>query len=309
MQQTDVKRLFIVLGMHRSGTSALTRALKVFDIELGNNHIPAEPGVNAKGFWEDRDVYSLNVDMLRALAIRWDHTTPIRASDIQYLCLKSFFPRAQALLAARMDRHDRFGIKDPRLSRLLPFWQQVFASLDIQPHYLIALRHPASVAQSLAVRNRFSKEKSLALWLEYTIAALRHTRDSSRLIVDYDRVLHSPTSELRRIGQHWNLCLNDSELRHYSKDFLDHSLRHHLGSDQLRTFMEIGPLYKIFSVLQKAAADQVDIDRTDCCSQIDEWYGQIKPSHTSRTRHTLKRWIRAFAINHSVASTQAAAQH
>ncbi len=309
MQQTDVKRLFIVLGMHRSGTSALTRALKVFDIDLGNNHIPTEPGVNAKGFWEDRDIYTLNVDMLRALAIRWDHTTPIRPSDIQYLCLKPFFQRAQALLAARMGRYERFGIKDPRLSRLLPFWQHVFVSLDIQPHYLIALRHPASVAQSLAVRNHFRKEKSLALWLEYTMAALQHSRDTSRLVVDYDRMMHNPVSELRRIGQHWNLCLNDAELHHYSKDFLDQSLRHHQGSDPLRTFMEIGPLYKIFSVLQKAAVDQVDLDRADCCAQIDQWYRQIRPSHTSRARHTLKRWIRAVAINRSVAGKLAAMQH
>ena len=39
--------------MHRSGTSALTRALTALDIDIGNDFIPSIPAVNAKGFWED----------------------------------------------------------------------------------------------------------------------------------------------------------------------------------------------------------------------------------------------------------------
>ena len=61
------RRLIVVLGMHRSGTSAVTRGLKVLGIELGDLLIPANKEVNAKGFWEDMDLNALNVEMLDSL--------------------------------------------------------------------------------------------------------------------------------------------------------------------------------------------------------------------------------------------------
>ena len=48
-----------ILGMHRSGTSAITQAVKVLGFELSENLMPAKPD-NVKGFWEDWDVVNLN---------------------------------------------------------------------------------------------------------------------------------------------------------------------------------------------------------------------------------------------------------
>ena len=62
MSNTNKKqgRLIIVLGMHRSGTSAVTRGLQVVGASLGGNLYPAMAGVNEKGFWEDIELNSLD---------------------------------------------------------------------------------------------------------------------------------------------------------------------------------------------------------------------------------------------------------
>ena len=50
-------RLVLVLGMHRSGTSALARGLRVLGIALGDDLLPAHP-CNPKGFFEDAGLYA-----------------------------------------------------------------------------------------------------------------------------------------------------------------------------------------------------------------------------------------------------------
>ena len=64
------KRLIVVLGMHRSGTSLVTRAMRVLRAEAGSNLLPAADD-NPTGFWEDADVNKLNDDMLALVDGRW----------------------------------------------------------------------------------------------------------------------------------------------------------------------------------------------------------------------------------------------
>src|SRR5882724_9597278 len=58
------QRLIVVLGMHRSGTSAMTRALQAMGVELGSRLMPPVEGENDKGFWEDLELNALNIEVL-----------------------------------------------------------------------------------------------------------------------------------------------------------------------------------------------------------------------------------------------------
>ncbi len=70
MQKVENDRqLFFVLGMHRSGTSAVTRGLSALGINLGNNLMPPVPGINDKGFYEDRDIHALNIKIFKTLGV------------------------------------------------------------------------------------------------------------------------------------------------------------------------------------------------------------------------------------------------
>jgi len=222
----EPKMLVAVLGMHRSGTSAITRGLKVLGVELGERLLAPQVGSNEKGFWEDGDVTALNNELLAALGHDWQSITPIPEADLLGPAAQGFKLRAVQLLRDRYDRIACYGVKDPRMARLLPFWQSVFEHLGLQTKYVIACRNPMSVAQSLVKRNQFDMEKGYLLWLEHMLLCLRHTSGAQRVFVDYDQILSSPNEQLERVCRSLELPFMEDELREYSQDFLETSLRH-----------------------------------------------------------------------------------
>ena len=70
------KKIIVVFGMHRSGTSALTRGLQTMGVDLGDNLMPPVSGNNDKGFWEDLDINALNLEMLDFLNKEWHFPVP-----------------------------------------------------------------------------------------------------------------------------------------------------------------------------------------------------------------------------------------
>ena len=66
------KKIYIVLGMHRSGTSVFTRSLKIFNLNYGKDLAKPRKD-NPKGFFEDEDFFRINDKNLRNMGIFW-HT-------------------------------------------------------------------------------------------------------------------------------------------------------------------------------------------------------------------------------------------
>jgi len=66
-----MSRAIVVVGMHRSGTSAVARALAALSVYLGDNFLDAQPE-NPTGYWEDRGIVELNERVLKSLQLTWD---------------------------------------------------------------------------------------------------------------------------------------------------------------------------------------------------------------------------------------------
>ena len=58
-----------ILGVGRSGTSAIARAMQAVGIELGDNLRPGS-GKNPTGFFEDNDILKISKRLKRALGVR-----------------------------------------------------------------------------------------------------------------------------------------------------------------------------------------------------------------------------------------------
>ena len=110
----------------RSGTSAITRALQVLGVDLGNNLMAPLEDVNAKGFWEDLDFCALNIGALNALGSDWDHLASIGPNEVERLRENGYFTKAVELLNRKVGKSQVFGFKDPRVAKLLPFWKENF---------------------------------------------------------------------------------------------------------------------------------------------------------------------------------------
>ncbi|WP_082765878.1 glycosyltransferase [Azotobacter vinelandii] len=224
----EQKNIVVVLGMHRSGTSVITRGLQALGVQLGTRLMPAAPGNNEKGFWEDMDVNALNIELLAALGQDWHTLTPLLPEHLNPSVLDSFKLQAVQLLREKLSGVESFGLKDPRIARLLPFWTSIFAHLDVQVRYVVACRHPMSVARSLAKRDGFALEKAYQLWLEHMLASLAGTQNRPRVVVDYDLLMEEPAVQLQRIAQALDLEFDaDSQaFAEYKEEFLEEGLRH-----------------------------------------------------------------------------------
>src|SRR5438046_10404908 len=74
---TGRRRAFVVVGMHRSGTSAMTRTLSLLGAALPEHLMPAADS-NPAGHWEPQSVTNLNDEILQALDSEWDDVFAFR---------------------------------------------------------------------------------------------------------------------------------------------------------------------------------------------------------------------------------------
>ena len=109
------KRVFVVLGMSRSGTSAIARSMSAMGIDLGQKLIAANE-INPKGFFEDEEIlYDVNRGVANLLDNPWISTDlfarqPLEAN--KQLC--EYKKHALKLLKSRFSSTNNWGFKDPR---------------------------------------------------------------------------------------------------------------------------------------------------------------------------------------------------
>lgn len=192
-------QIVFILGMHRSGTSAITRALASLGAHTGTNLICANEH-NPHGYFEDLDFVRINNLLLEALGRKWHETIRINNDHLEDVMRSPYMDEAIEFLRGHMENHSLAVLKDPRLCLLAPFWLRVCEKAGVEPSFVLAIRNPKAVARSLFVRDIIPPAKSGWVWLDYTISALLGTANQKRMLVDYDLLLTQPADELHRIA-------------------------------------------------------------------------------------------------------------
>lgn len=191
---------YVVLGMHRSGTSAVTQLLSLAGAELPQNVMPGDE-YNAQGYFEPWRIATFNDERLRAAGSAWDDVFAYPCPPLPADAAADWRTRATALFEEEFAGRRHPLMKDPRVTVLLPFWRQVFDDLGLAARCVIPVRHPLAVAGSLARRDNFAVEKSVLLWSAYMLAAEAYSRDLPRAFVAYDQLLTDWRGEVARIEQ------------------------------------------------------------------------------------------------------------
>ena len=161
-----------VLGMHRSGTSAIARAVNLLGVYLGpqDKLMPPQED-NPEGFWEHMDIFSFHERLLRVLARSWDHVLPMPEEWWKKPEIEPYRQELKDLIRREFEGQPVWMWKDPRTSLLLPLWKETLQELGIDVCYLHCLRNPLDVAAPLKKRSGLSKNRSFALWLLYTLSS------------------------------------------------------------------------------------------------------------------------------------------
>ncbi len=225
----NTKKLIVVLGMHRSGTSAVMNALASLGAALGDDLLPAGKD-NPKGFFEDKAINDLNIEMLASIGQHWFSLSLVTDSDVERLIAAGYLVKAKQLLQEKMQGLDVFGFKDPRVSKLFKFWLRVFAELEVDTRYVLCLRHPLSVAKSLQQRNKTPIYKGYLLWLSYNFALAEELSRLTFVVQEYDQLMAAPLVELERLANRLGLPVDSQKISAFAAEFLDPELRHSVCS-------------------------------------------------------------------------------
>lgn len=184
----NTKPLLIIGGMHRSGTSTITRVCHLLGAELGEGLIPALPDDNDLGFWELQEMVDIHEAMLEAQGL--NHLSArVMPTDWQQRIPSALITQLRARIRKETNQHLLWAVKDPRMCRLLPVWIALCEELKISPRFLITIRHPVEVANSLLKRNQLPLEEGLRLWSLYNLELEKHTRGFPRYFVGYPDIL------------------------------------------------------------------------------------------------------------------------
>ncbi|MGW8128194.1 MAG: glycosyltransferase [Stenotrophomonas sp.] len=188
----------LVLGMHRSGTSALTGALALRGVFLGRDLMAPGPD-NPKGFWEHAGVVDIHERLLDALGRSWDDPRELPDGWLDAPATAAAREQLRELLLAEFGEQPLWAMKDPRLCRLLPLWLPLLAEMGIAASAVVVARDPREVAASLWARNRWPGALSRELWVRHVSDAIADSATLARCVVAYPRLLVDPVGEIEAL--------------------------------------------------------------------------------------------------------------
>lgn len=218
----------LVLGMHRSGTSALARTVNLLGCDLPKTLVPEAPG-NEAGHWESAPVCQLNDALLDSAGTNWRDFEAVNPDWFRSPKAAEFRVRAIEVLRAEFGASFLFVLKDPRMNRIAGWWAQTIEAAGAAPAILSIVRHPLEVAESLKKRDNFDVALGVLLWLRNTLDAEAQTRGRARAFVSYDGLLADWSGALTRaqgaLGLAWPK--RQSYVTPAIDQFLSDKLRHH----------------------------------------------------------------------------------
>jgi hypothetical protein len=187
--------IYLVLGMHKSGTSLIAELLHKAGISMVDE---AQQGSYEDGaYYERQSTYQLNMALLG-----WkDENVLYRKGQAQTSA--SQIAQMQAIIAENESRHSNWGFKDPRTCLTYPLWANI-----LPPHRLIIVFRPVEDSwhryqyKGLRFWKHFQRAFQLVeAWLAYNqdILKIIEQTSSETLVLSY-RKLISEESEFQRLS-------------------------------------------------------------------------------------------------------------
>lgn len=193
-------RCVLILGMHRSGTSALSNYLVELGFSLPSASLPPHPQDNPRGYWESSEVVELNNRLLQAFSMDWKDIGALPQDWQQNAIATGIAAKIGQLLTRALETSSQIVIKDPRLSRLLPVWLPVLQACFDHVAILFIVRRPDAVFRSLSRRSEVEaiaaaaitdESHARALWLRYNLEAEANTSGLAKFTLGYEHWLNN----------------------------------------------------------------------------------------------------------------------
>jgi hypothetical protein len=256
-----VRQLILVLGMGRSGTSAITRVLSLCGGSLPDPLLGPNDG-NPTGHWEPLDALKLNQAFLRRCGSNWYDPRLLQPDQIAADASENrvFVDR----IASFLDCHAGslpLLVKEPRITALTHFWFEAARQVGLRIAIVIAIRHPDEVAASVAVRDGVPIELSNALWLKYNYLAELQSRKLPRTFVEYPNLITDWKREVNRITRALSIDLSSRQEGEIDA-FLCPELRRQRVSTNTKDLPNPTSVHRVYAMLSGASRDR-DLEESE----------------------------------------------
>ena len=262
--------VLLILSMHRSGTSALTRVLSLLGAELPKSMYGKTTG-NQRGHWESDSLVVANEAFLKKMKSSWDDWRPLAIDKL------SKKRRAAIISSFGAEFTDAFDLakpllvmKDPRVCRFADMYIEALGDLPSRVHPVITVRNPLEVASSLESRDGLPRSEALLLWLSYMLNAEIASRGLQRAIITYHAFLDNPVKCAQKIVKALDCPFSYSpkDVRVQIKNYVSERLKHHSHTTEdvlldPATRGWISDAYQAFLVLSETPDSKIALETLD----------------------------------------------
>jgi len=246
--------VFILTGMHRSGTSMFARFMNESGINMGSDFYFDDTS-NKYGHFEDLDFLNLQRNEL-------SH----HFNEDDWLIYEKFIPsndfdqKAGDLFKNKTERNrtGHWGWKDPRTTLFLDYWHK----LNPEIRFIFLVREPEAVVNSLCklLKTRWSiteKTKYLKTYIHYNQEILNFCKRNNRskyIVVEHEQLIENPRNVIPKINAATGFSF-DAELFERLCDknvisprqFIPFIFHEHLLSDSRKAYQRLVNIFNSFA--------------------------------------------------------------
>src|SRR6266511_4341553 len=273
-KHTMSRTCLVVLGMHRSGTSALTRVLSLLGADLPSNLLRGGSD-NTSGYWESADLQQLNDSMLLSAGSSWSDWTKLNSHWYDSEECYVYKRRLTSAIVENFSDSAFFVLKDPRFCRFFPILKKSVEDFGAELRVILLLRNPIDVAASLQARDGLVSRHSHLLWLRHALDAEADSRGVARTFISYENLLKDWRCTVRSLAERLELVWPkySASSERAIDSFLSPSMNHYsTHGDNVFTSPDITDwmrrVYSAHKKLQETGQDLHILKDLDCIRNV-----------------------------------------
>ena len=302
MSTNDSKpSVFIVTGMHRSGTSLTASLFQKVGVDIGKKLVGPAVG-NVKGHFENVDFVEFHKSVLRShgideLGCTLDKTIPVAGEFVEI---------AKKLIADNQETNKHWGWKDPRTALFWDFWLNLLP----QANFICVYRSPWEVVDSLYRRGTdvsllHNPEMAVKMWIHYNQQVLelhKHFPDRCLLANVYP-IGNTPDFFIDRVNDKFNVNLGAIPADNFEESLLVNDIvKSHRPSLIEKYFPEALELYQVLEAEagnlgseSKLAIDRVIHFPASPVWPFEDWLKiRLLEKQQKTSNSELKQWQEQF---------------
>jgi hypothetical protein len=241
----ELKTAIVISGMHRSGTSSIAGVVSKLGAAVPAGKLLATKPDNPRGFFESEKINLFNDRILTECGTNWSDWRAVNNEWPSNPKYRAYLEAAGRLLDEEYGDARFIFLKDPRFSKILPFWILALANSGFRACHIIPVRNPDEVAASLGKLHQVPKNLAKLTWVRHLLDAEFYSRNQPRIFVLWEEFLDDWERTAVEIANRFDIAwpsLSD-RVRIDIDQFVGRELQHHRESPHRNTDRKVGNEY------------------------------------------------------------------